>query len=380
MLLAIVSMLLIKTPLASAGVIDTLDWAGVPYLGDKLSLRNYLHEREKLLQPNIQVLLPIELANSLLKDPMQYMDMMLLAYNGTITTRNDDSTARVLFTMRYYPGARVAYAYTHNDTSFLLPDELQLYNAAVGIVNSANTKPTLLQKELYIHDVIAARADYYVGSSAEDIAGWSRNKSALGAILDGRANCQGYADAFYMLGKMCGFNVDKIVGFAGGDNGSVKHVWNSINFNGSDYCVDVTWDDGQADERYYTKYAYFNAPAEVVELTHDWTREYAPNVRQNIDGLYFYYTREFETSGGNFFGAHSANARDALGWAAQRMATENREWTYVMCPYDPYYADVNHAVEYISSCLINNHNYSCSYFVTLKTLGDKYLYYTIHLD
>ena len=65
-------------------------------------------------------------------------------------------------------------------------------------------------------------------------------------MIDGKANCQGYTDTFYMLGTMAGFKMDRLYGNSTNSNGSKGgHVWNTIDFGDNiAYSVDVTWDDG----------------------------------------------------------------------------------------------------------------------------------------
>ena len=83
---------------------------------------------------------------------------------------------------------------------------------------------------------------------------------AFAALVTGETNCQGYSDAFYMLGRMAGLNVRRIGGKFKGE----FHVWNTITFeDGKTYCVDVTQDDIKYADK--NRYVFFNAPLEVVQ-------------------------------------------------------------------------------------------------------------------
>ena len=68
--------------------------------------------------------------------------------------------------------------------------------------------------------------------------------TAIGVKIDDKRgyNCEGYADSFYMLGRMCNLDVRRIYGTAKGSDGQWGgHAWNWITFsNGKSYCVDVT--------------------------------------------------------------------------------------------------------------------------------------------
>lgn len=181
---------------------------------------------------------------------------------------------RIHFRITEYPGTRVANAYLRGSTDYLTSDELQLYKVAVEIVTEAKKHTSPIAQELYIHNEICKRVTY------------ERDKNtAVGALVYGKADCDGYADAFYMLGRMCGLNVGRI--FGGG------HAWNWIDFgDGKVYCVDVTYDDDFFDFKEYggkvRGYLFFNAPEEIIAVNHKWDRELLPNLQRTVDGRYAY--------------------------------------------------------------------------------------------
>ena len=73
---------------------------------------------------------------------------------------------------------------------------------------------------------------------------------------------------------MCNFKVGRVSGSGRG----IDHVWNTINLDGKNNFVDVTWDDPTGsknyDDGYSTTYVYFNAPVEIMQTTHVWKRKY----------------------------------------------------------------------------------------------------------
>jgi len=110
------------------------------------------------------------------------------------------------------------------------------------IVDEANTKSSDYEKILYVHDYIAAHANYtYDGLYKYDV---------YGCLVDGQCNCEGYSRTNQLIlnalgipnHPMCGmgFSVDEETGeeTAGG------HMWNIVTCDGKEYNVDVTWDDG----------------------------------------------------------------------------------------------------------------------------------------
>jgi len=158
--------------------------------------------------------------------------------------------------IHYYPGENILYAWRNNDASRLTEEERQVLDLAEQIIDQAK-KETENDHELerWLHDWLCNRVMYEspnMDVSREEFI-QLRELTCVGAMLDGAANCQGYADAFYLLGNMAGFDVDKIFGSAG-----EGHVWNAIWLNGQRYIVDVTFDDMSDKKLNGWSYTYFN--------------------------------------------------------------------------------------------------------------------------
>ncbi len=334
-LTAIFILTLIIQSFVSAADLESVDWSKAPRIGNKNDFAAYI----KNCELNCQTLIPMYLANDLLVKGDEFLKFTntIQFVSATFETRGG-KPYRALYEVQFYPGARVEYAYRTGNTSILTDDERQLYARAVQIVGEAKRQPTILRRELYIHDAITQSSTYY---NEENNQLGARYLTAIGALIDGRANCQGYADAFYMLGKMCGFNVGKINGTA--DRG--PHVWNTIEFgDGKYYGVDVTWDDASFkmnEGGEYNNYIYFNAPLEIMQSTHTWEKAYYPQIQSKMDGRYFYLTKEFSETRGKYFGFHSKTAEDALNYIARRIADEGCRLSWAMVPYNSKYADTN---------------------------------------
>ena len=71
--------------------------------------------------------------------------------------------------------------------------------------------------------------------------------TAYGAIIDGYANCEGYAKAYALLCRMRAIPCGVITGTAVKNNGeAMHHAWNIAWLNNEYMLVDVTWDDQEA--------------------------------------------------------------------------------------------------------------------------------------
>ena len=84
----------------------------------------------------------------------------------------------------------------------------------------------------------------------------SNCETAYGCIIEGKAKCMGYADAFLQTAKLCGLDVRYVYN-------SSLHDWNLVKLDGDWYHVDVTWEDVSA------SYGFGNLRCEYINLTDD---------------------------------------------------------------------------------------------------------------
>ena len=79
--------------------------------------------------------------------------------------------------------------------------------------------------------------------------GWDV-KSCVTALTRGRANCQGYADAFFLAASLAGFEVRYQNGW---NRSGESHTWNRALIDGAWLDVDLTWMDsgGGNPEKYF---------------------------------------------------------------------------------------------------------------------------------
>ena len=144
-------------------------------------------------------------------------------------------------------------------------DERRAAQLAVEIVENARVEaPDALALERALHDWLCENVDYTNGEmTVPDVP---RFCGALGALLDGEANCQGYSDAFYLLAGLAGFEVRHQNGT---DASGAAHTWNVIRLNGKWYIVDVTHDDVESSNTWH--YKAFNAGLDLID--HTWPEE-----------------------------------------------------------------------------------------------------------
>lgn len=106
--------------------------------------------------------------------------------------------------------------------------------------------------ELYMYDRLLERCTY------SDTADHCR--TPYGAIVLGKALCEGYSQAFMMAMQYNGIFCIQVGGSAENpDTGkSEPHAWNIVKIQGDYYQVDATWDDYDSATANSSLYAYFN--------------------------------------------------------------------------------------------------------------------------
>lgn len=223
-------------------------------------------------------------------------------YNGTDDLLAEDVTAKMTgsmfvnysyidnkytLTMQKYPGERIVEAYQSGDVSRLSADELQALEIAEEIVRfGLEHAEDSWELEQFLHDTIAEEVTYYTDDRMNDCEyeDAPRYLSVVGALVDGQANCQGYADAFYTLASMAGFRVSRM-SVETPDGG---HQVNTIFLNGQWYVVDVTFDDNDTP---YTGYGRFNIGMDLIK-DYSWEDIYERTpIAETTDSSLFYYYR-----------------------------------------------------------------------------------------
>ena len=152
--------------------------------------------------------------------------------------------------------------------------------------------------EKFTHDYLIENCEYDYDASAENENKDSKGKSdsaiiagtAYGAIVNGKAVCQGYARAYQLLLNRLGVDCVIIRGKAEPKKDTIlfnltgaNHAWNAVK-NGTTWLMtDVTWDDNDFDTM-----RYFNIPIDQMYKDHT-----ARQINQDI----YSYNVHFRTFG-----------------------------------------------------------------------------------
>lgn len=146
-------------------------------------------------------------------------------------------------------GCRYAYAYQVINSKEVLyaiafephyfttySQERELKTKISQYLNSYNWKQKSKYEILYdLNEYVCSKVEYdYEG--LEDDTNFIKY-SAYGALIKGKAVCQGYTNLYYKMLKDCGVNNIMV------SSRSLNHIWNAVEYRGLWYSVDTTWND-----------------------------------------------------------------------------------------------------------------------------------------
>ncbi len=221
--------------------------------------------------------------------------------------------------IHYYPAENILWAIRNNDTSALTEEERQVLDLARQTVAQAQAESTsLYETEQWLHDWLCNQVRYE--SPNMDIRRQEyiqlRELTCVGAMLDGIANCQGYADAFYLLGNMAGLEVGRVLGVTG-----EGHIWNTVVLDGQRYIVDVTFDDLSDQELNGWSYTYFNTfwDPSVYDPYGDDHAAQTVVTEPDLSQSYYSHNQQIFSS-----------VEDAADSLIRQYVEEGCQWTYAM--------------------------------------------------
>lgn len=99
-----------------------------------------------------------------------------------------------------------------------------------------------LEKLTALHDWLALHCDYGASKNAT---------TAYGALVEGEANCVGYAEGYAYLASLAGLDGVKTY------SDSLDHAWILATLDGMRYFSDCTWDDGKHEKLGLIRHKYF---------------------------------------------------------------------------------------------------------------------------
>ncbi len=160
-------------------------------------------------------------------------------------------------------GSLLAFSYHENGYNInysVLKDDVILAKQRLDevvnqLTNDAKKLDSRFKKELYFHDWLCQNVKY--GSDGTD-----NSYNVYGALVNGKAVCEGYSRAMQLLCDNVGIPCTVVYGYSNG----VGHMWNIVDPGDGWYHLDVTWDD---DEKFdFIRHSYFNVSDSVIKIDH----------------------------------------------------------------------------------------------------------------
>lgn len=140
--------------------------------------------------------------------------------------------------------------------AFQIEDNFEEFEDAIELLCiRADKGETVYEKQRILHDELCKRVTYSEETDDQTVY------SAYGALVNGRALCEGYARAFQLLCKRLGIQNVLVSGTSKG----IGHLWNMVKTEYGWSHVDVTWDDLRSD----TVYTYLNLTKQQILIDHD---------------------------------------------------------------------------------------------------------------
>ena len=160
-------------------------------------------------------------------------------------------------------------SYVSADTCASMAQELidVLHTFIANLGNSIDE----YRREKYIFDFITDRCSY---DSAAVNGGESWTTYTIyGALVEGKAVCEGYARAAVKLFNLCGIDSVIVNGYLSGvssESGNT-HMWNLVKIEGDWYHLDITGCDGET----LVGYQYFNVTDSQIQKSHSFAHTYS---------------------------------------------------------------------------------------------------------
>ncbi len=214
-------------------------------------------------------------------------------YNGVDALSKDELTMvmevyRRDYAHHFWLGNGYSYSSTSTTVVSVIPTyilsgaELETAKAAFEekvdeILAGLTLNMTEFERELYLHDKLAGMITYEFADNAHN---------AYGAIVEGKAVCEGYAEALQYLLQRAGIQSFIAIGTSinPGSGSAENHAWNYVRIDGRYYHVDLTWND-QGEDLYH---AYFNQTDAVIQEDHAISAcDYALPVCNDTAAQYF---------------------------------------------------------------------------------------------
>ena len=164
--------------------------------------------------------------------------------------------------------AQITPDYTFGSDAAVRAARTEMHAALQEILHGVTADMSDYERELLLHDRLVTRIIYDADRPDDP-----HIFTMYGALINGRAVCEGYARAFQYLMYQAGIPCMIAKGVSDNPDGEpVGHAWNVVKIDGAYYHLDATWNDpviegGTSDDIRF--YYYFNLTTEEIQRDHE---------------------------------------------------------------------------------------------------------------
>ncbi len=206
------------------------------------------------------------------------------------------------------------------------------FNAKVSDLLKDVSGKSDYEKSKILHDRLCDAVNYTAAT---------HDQTAYGALVEGKAVCNGYARAYQLLMQKAGIPAWYLHGNSiepySAASTYVSHAWNMVKLDGSWYFTDVTWDD-QGDNIFYT---YFNVTTAQNENDHILSPEIEDYVPQATATEANYFVKENKV----FDSFDLSRITELL------KANNNEVQIYISGNFDDFFSDYDNSLNDIAASL-----------------------------
>lgn len=149
----------------------------------------------------------------------------------------------------------------------------KLWKRVGQILAAAQKYKTQIEQIRFLHDYLAASITYDFCNENEKMQ--REAHTMVGALLNHRCVCDGYARAFRFLCDRLGISCIVVLGEGPKDNDPGGHAWNIVKLDQIPYHVDVTWDSNYTYDGYVKDFEFMCSDSSA-DRRHIWDRKMYP--------------------------------------------------------------------------------------------------------
>ncbi|MBP5186992.1 MAG: transglutaminase domain-containing protein [Clostridiales bacterium] len=188
----------------------------------------------------------------------------------TLSRRDLDSSCQIeIHTELNACGKAMQYLYAKNVKKYPTEEaEIvgeELLRIKSEIISDSQTEE---EKVKAIHDYLVTHCEYAVDGDVNSYASCDK------LFTEGKAQCQGYSEAFAALCLLSGIECRVISGTSTFGFGEGAHAWCQVRIGYIWYHIDVTWDDPIPDVENLVRYDFYLKGDMMMKATHEWCPYY----------------------------------------------------------------------------------------------------------